>query len=334
MAHRKPIYQAVPVASIQRRQHHRQVAALILAATAVATITYALAATAILRDTPVHAGAVNAEATATLQTGVTSGAGTFGGGLGGREGTDPPSLDSPAAQPPTAASDSAQGDSGRAAHRDAPGTSGNSGPEGLTGYRWPLQGGRISSFFEDRTDGFVVIDGRRVHDGLDIATYCGDDVIAAHAGTVLEAGRHFDRQIGYSLPPDAFYARLARRQQLGQLPIVVVIDDGNGYRSLYAHLEGVTVHPGKHVRAGQVIGYEGATGSATGCHLHYGMVRMDGAWLPVARELVRKERYPTMVRERIDPLRVLSLQMPWAPRMIPGINPPKVSPGLDRPTAR
>jgi len=112
-----------------------------------------------------------------------------------------------------------------------------------------------------------------------------------------------------------------------------VIDDGNGYRSLYVHLEGVTVHPGDHVRAGQMIGYEGATGAATGCHLHYGLVRMDGAWLHVAADLVKKEKYPSMVRERIDPLRVLSLQMKWAPRLIPGINPPKVSPGLDHPTA-
>jgi murein DD-endopeptidase MepM/ murein hydrolase activator NlpD len=120
---------------------------------------------------------------------------------------------------------------------------------------------------------------------------------------------------------------------LWQLPLVVVIDDGNGYRSLYAHLGGVTVRPGDHVRQGQLIGYEGATGAATGCHLHYGLVRMDGAWLPVARELVKKERYPSMVRERIDPLRVLSLQMKWAPRLVPGINPPRVSPGLDHRTA-
>ena len=175
--------------------------------------------------------------------------------------------------------------------------------------------------------------GKRVHDGLDVATYCGDHVSAAHEGTVLEAGRHFDRQIGYNGSLDAFYARLNRRHTLWQLPLVVVIDDGNGYRSVYVHLEGVTVHPGEHVRQGQLIGYEGATGAATGCHLHYGLVRMDGAWLPVARDLVKKEHYPSMVRERIDPLRVLSLQMKWAPRLVPGINPPRVSPGLGHPTA-
>jgi murein DD-endopeptidase MepM/ murein hydrolase activator NlpD len=340
MARRKPIYQAVPRATIQRRRHHRQLVGVILAITAVATVIYAFAANAILRDSPVHAGAITPGPTATATALVAAGSG----------------IDTAASDPTMAPTDLpalASGDSsGPAARATAdplpadpppadpsptpdpipPRNGGTAEPEALTGYQWPLHGGRISSFFEDRSDGFVVIDGERVHDGLDVATYCGDHVGAAHEGTVLEAGRHFDRQIGYNGSLDAFYARLGRHHTLGQLPIVVVIDDGNGYRSLYVHLEGVTVHRGEHVRQGQLIGYEGATGAATGCHLHYGLVRMDGAWLPVARELVKKERYPSMVRERIDPLRVLSLQMKWAPRLIPGINPPRVSPGLDYPT--
>ena len=42
-----------------------------------------------------------------------------------------------------------------------------------------------------------------------------------------------------------------------ELPIVVIIDDGNTYRSVYAHFEQVKVHPGQRVHAGQLIGYEG-----------------------------------------------------------------------------
>lgn len=335
MARRKPIYQAVPRATIQRRRHHRQFVGVILAFTAVATVIYAFAATAILRDTPVHAGAITPGPTARATALVSAVAGA------GSAQADPPAAptDEPAPAsadpsiPAPTTSDSPPTDPVPTPDPIRPTTGGTTEPEALSGYQWPLHGGRISSFFEDRTDGFMVIDGERVHDGIDVATYCGDHVGAAHEGTVLEAGRHFDRQIGYNGPLDAFYARLGRRHSLGQLPIVVVIDDGNGYRSLYVHLEGVTVHPGDHVRQGQLIGYEGATGAATGCHLHYGLVRMDGAWLPVARELVKKERYPSMVRERIDPLRVLSLKMKWAPRLVPGINPPRVSPGLDHPTA-
>ena len=65
--------------------------------------------------------------------------------------------------------------------------------------------------------------------------------------------------------------------QMTDLPIVVVIDDGNGYRSLYAHLSAVRVKPGQHVRAGQVIGYEGSTGMSTGCHVHFA-VNDNGVW--------------------------------------------------------
>ncbi len=334
MASRKPIYQAVPFATIQRRRHHRQAVGVILAVTAVATVLYAFAATAILRDTPVDAGAITPGPSPTAPLVAARGTGTQPVDPTAAPPADPLGVASadPSASAP-ATPDPLPSDPGPTPDPNPPSTGGSVEPEALSGYAWPLRGGRISSFFEDRTDGFVVIDHQRVHDGLDIATYCGDRISAAHEGIVLEAGRHFDRQIGYNGPLDAFRARLDRRHALGQLPIVVVIDDGNGYRSLYVHLEGVAVHPGDHVKQGQLIGYEGATGAATGCHLHYGLVRMDGAWLPVAAELVKKEKYPSMVRERIDPLRVLSLQMKWAPRLIPGINPPKVSPGLDHPTA-
>jgi murein DD-endopeptidase MepM/ murein hydrolase activator NlpD len=333
MAHRKPTYQAVPLASIQRRRHHRQAVAALVAVAFVATAIYVLAAPALLKDTPVHAGTITPASSATKALAAAPSALAFAAEPSAPLPTNEPVAASPNPSIPAPASGPSQLDPVSAPDQTRRTTGGSAEPEALTGYEWPLRGGRISSFFEDRSDGFVVIDGQRVHDGLDIATYCGDHVHAAHGGTVLEAGRHFDRAIGYNGSLDSFYARLSRRHALGQLPIVVVVDDGNGYRSLYVHLEGVTVHPGEHVRAGQMVGFEGATGAATGCHLHYGLVRMDGSWLHVAPQLVKSELYPSMVRERIDPLRVLSLHMKWAPNLIPGINPPRVSPGLDHPTA-
>jgi murein DD-endopeptidase MepM/ murein hydrolase activator NlpD len=180
-------------------------------------------------------------------------------------------------------------------------------PATLTGYIWPVVNGRISSPFAARDGGFVMVDGKSTHDGLDLATWCGDKVRAAHDGTVLYAGRKFDPFLGYSKPLGDFYSHISN---LNSLPIVVVIDDGDGYRSIYVHLSIAKVGAGDVVKAGQTIGYEGATGHATGCHLHYGLIRMDGAWQAVNPSFVNL--YPPLVRERIDPLLVLPLRDPDA----------------------
>lgn len=184
-------------------------------------------------------------------------------------------------------------------------------PAALTGYIWPLVDARMSSKFGPRSDGFVIINGKHAHDGLDLATWCGDHVRAAHAGTVLYAGRKFDPYLGYSKSMGDFYAHISN---LNSLPIVLVIDDGNGYRSVYVHLSVAKVGAGDVVKAGQTIGLEGATGRATGCHLHYGLIRMDGAWQAVAPEHVGL--YPPLVRERVDPLLVFPLRHPDAPARI------------------
>ena len=55
----------------------------------------------------------------------------------------------------------------------------------------------------------------------------------------------------------------------------VSISHGNGYGSLYAHLDYATVSAGEYVTQGQVIGYMGSTGWSTGPHLHF-EVRKDG----------------------------------------------------------
>jgi murein DD-endopeptidase MepM/ murein hydrolase activator NlpD len=200
-------------------------------------------------------------------------------------------------------------------------------PAALTGYRWPIQRkARLTGFYDYRDTGFLAIDGRRIHEGLDMASFCGDNIRAAHDGVVLAAGRRFADHTGFSEPMDAFYARLERQGRMGDLPIVVVIDDGNGYRSVYVHLQQVNVKVGRRVKAGDVIGYEGDTGNASGCHLHYELIRMDGPWMAVAKERVREDRYPPYVRERVDPLRVLSMRDPGASRLVPGIVRPKDPP--------
>jgi murein DD-endopeptidase MepM/ murein hydrolase activator NlpD len=178
-------------------------------------------------------------------------------------------------------------------------------PEELTGYVWPLRDARITSRFGPRGfGGFTVVDGEEVHDGLDLARFCGTKVRAAHDGTVLYAGRRFDDYMGYLGSGSSVHQRLEKQGRMNTLPIVVVIDDGNGYRSVYVHLSEARVEAGETVSAGQVIGLEGATGYATGCHLHYTLIRMDGPWEVVVPQL-HPYGYPAFVRQRVDPLLVL-----------------------------
>ena len=201
-------------------------------------------------------------------------------------------------------------------------------PEQLTGYVWPIHDARIMTWFGPVDGGFVVMGGQTIHDGMDLATFCGDPIHAAHSGTVLYAGRRFDPYLGYDAPLDAFYTRLRQRgDSYASLPIVVVVDDGNGYRSVYVHLAQAAVKAGQHVVAGRtVVGLEGMTGNATGCHLHYELIRMDGPFVPVAPQEVAAWHYPAWVRERVDPLLVLDPFAAGAAREVPGIDPPSVSP--------
>jgi murein DD-endopeptidase MepM/ murein hydrolase activator NlpD len=220
----------------------------------------------------------------------------------------PPATSAPTEAPGTAAPTATQTPRPTATPKPEPVSA---PPVALTGYVWPLVDARMTSKFGARSNGFVSIDGKLVHDGLDLATWCGDKVRAAHSGTVLYAGRKFDPYLGYSQPLGNFYDRISN---LNSLPIVLVIDDGNGYRSVYVHLSVAKVGAGDVVKAGQTIGLEGATGHATGCHLHYGLIRMDGPWQAVAPEHVGL--YPPLVRERVDPLLVFPLRHPDAPARI------------------
>ncbi len=90
------------------------------------------------------------------------------------------------------------------------------------------------------------------HKADDIANAIGTQVVAADSGTIVHAS--WDNT-GY-----------------GNL---IIIDHGNGYETLYAHLSAYAVKVGQHVSRGDQIGLMGSTGHSTGPHLHF-EIRKDG----------------------------------------------------------
>ncbi|HUQ77262.1 MAG TPA: peptidoglycan DD-metalloendopeptidase family protein [Patescibacteria group bacterium] len=176
----------------------------------------------------------------------------------------------------------------------------------LTGYEWPIRAGRISLPFKAIPGGSRIKDGQRFHDGVDMASFCGAPVGAAHAGVVLAAGRRFDRFVGWIGDLQPYFSLLDRKKMWNDLPNVVVIDDGNGYRSIYAHFRDVTVKVGQRVEAGDLIGHEGATGHASGCHVHYGLFSpLETRTFGVRADILKRLKVPRLEIARIDPLLVL-----------------------------
>jgi len=220
----------------------------------------------------------------------------------------------------------------------APGVSGTPDPGAAfvppgDGYVWPLVGAKITTYFAPARSGSMILAGQPVHNGLDLALPCWTPIRAAHDGTVLYAGRRADPYLGFSSSVQPYYDELARRKLTDRaLAIMVVVDDGNGLVSVYVHLAKATVKPGDAVRAGETIGFEGATGNATGCHLHYSIYVADGPWVPIAPTLVSKWHYPSWMRLRIDPLLVLPLDSPDAGRPRAGLSPPADPPRYVAPT--
>ena len=102
------------------------------------------------------------------------------------------------------------------------------------------------------------------------------------------------RRSGFYGSLDTFYAKIQRRHTMGLQPIVVVVDDGNGYRSMYVHLAKARSRSATTSSPARSSAYEGDTGNASGCHVHYELVRMDGPWMRVAGQLVKEYGYPDL----------------------------------------
>ncbi len=109
-------------------------------------------------------------------------------------------------------------------------------------FRSPL-GGRFSSFFGNRRH--PIYNERRFHNGIDIAAPYGTLIGASRDGVVVSAGWN------------------------GPYGKAVVIDHGDGYKTLYGHMSVIYARVGENVKAGKIIGRVGSTGLSTGPHLHF-----------------------------------------------------------------
>jgi len=118
------------------------------------------------------------------------------------------------------------------------------GPSSQPRLSHPLAGrGRVSSPFGPRRD--PIDGGERVHSGLDLAAPTGEPVRSAAAGQVVRAG------------------------SLGGYGLVVDVRHRGGVLTRYAHLSELLVAKGERLARGQRVGRVGATGRATGPHLHF-----------------------------------------------------------------
>ena len=136
------------------------------------------------------------------------------------------------------------------------------------GWAWPVPSNRTVFSGFDRVDLGVT----RVHNGIDISEAADLQVIATRSGTVVTATNNCR-----ALNQSASNAR----QRVNCCGHVwgnhVIIDHGNGYRSIYAHLRfnSVTVTVGDEVPQGFVIGITGSSGQSQGRHLHF-EIRRNG----------------------------------------------------------
>jgi murein DD-endopeptidase MepM/ murein hydrolase activator NlpD len=153
--------------------------------------------------------------------------------------------------------------------------------------RSPMRMTRITSRFSKRRY-HPVLKKWRAHKGVDYGGNIGDPVMATADGVVIFAGR---------------------KHQYGK---VLTLQHGQKYTTLYAHLSRFSrnIRRGDTVTQGQVIGYVGATGLATGPHLHYEF-RVNGVHKnPLAVKLPRSFAIDRAVRSEF-----LKIANSWSTRL-------------------
>ncbi|HHX66090.1 MAG TPA: peptidoglycan DD-metalloendopeptidase family protein [Chloroflexi bacterium] len=108
---------------------------------------------------------------------------------------------------------------------------------GSGAFAWPMSGRLTQRYWEG-------------HRAIDLAAPIGTPIVAADSGYV-----------SVTQMSNTGYGRM------------IMIDHGNGYQTLYAHMSRFIVEPGQSVSRGEVIGYCGSTGRSTGPHVHFEIIK-------------------------------------------------------------
>ncbi len=124
--------------------------------------------------------------------------------------------------------------------------------------RWPLDNVKVTQYFGNTEFARSGAYSGKGHNGIDFRAPIGTFIKSALSGTVEGTGNSDSVRGCYS------YGKW------------VLIKHGNGLSTLYAHLSQINVIKGQQVGTGEVIGYSGNTGYATGPHLHFSVYASNG----------------------------------------------------------
>jgi len=146
-------------------------------------------------------------------------------------------------------------------------------------FRAPIDSGRITSYFGERKDPFNK--RKKFHSGVDILAKIDTPVRAAESGKVIFVG------------------------EKGGLGKAIVIDHGNGLRTVYGHLNRYLTAAGMNIVRGEIIAGAGSTGRSTAPHLHFTVMQNGKTIDPL---LFTYERVWTAPFDISGSFRILSAQ--------------------------
>ncbi len=156
--------------------------------------------------------------------------------------------------------------------------------------KWPLDAVKITQTFGDTAFARSGAYNGNGHNGVDFRAPNGTPVKAALSGIVKGTGNTD------AVCPGASYGKW------------VLIEHGNGLSTLYAHFSLVKVSQGQSVSTGEVLGYAGETGYATGPHLHFTVYATQGVKVMQRKSAVCGGTYTMPVADLkayLDPLKYL-----------------------------
>ncbi len=124
--------------------------------------------------------------------------------------------------------------------------------------KWPLENVKITQYFGNTKFAAEVRGG--THNGIDLGTPIGTPIKSALSGVIMGSG-------------NMDLANAGRCRSYGKW---ILVKHYNGLSTLYAHLSLIKAEIGQEVITGEIIGYSGITGYATGPHLHFTVFASEG----------------------------------------------------------